>query len=61
MNPRLKRADILKTAERQEERLKDWAYRVRQVADKLSRPVASTVAPVEQSERSSLAPEMKTK
>lgn len=36
MSPRLKRADILKTAERQELQLKDWANRVRQVADKLS-------------------------
>jgi hypothetical protein len=43
MNPRLKRADILKTAERQEERLKDWAYRVRQAANKLSRSAASPV------------------
>lgn len=50
LNPRLKRADILKTAERQEERLKDWAWRVRQVANKLS-AAASVTSPVSTGER----------
>lgn len=35
MNRRLRRANILKTAERQDQQLKDWANRVRQVADGL--------------------------
>lgn len=46
LNPQLKRADILKTAERQEVKLKDWAYRVRRVADKLSVAAAPLAAPV---------------
>lgn len=41
--PKLKRADVLQTARRQEERLKDWAYRVRRVANELFSPVAATV------------------
>lgn len=46
MNAKLKRADILKTAEGQDLRLKDWAYRIRLVANRLS--AAATAAPVEQ-------------
>lgn len=42
--PRLKRADILKTARRQESQLKDWAYRIRQVANRLSAATTSSPA-----------------
>lgn len=48
IEPRLKRADILKTAQHQESQLKDWAYRIRQVADKLT---ATTSSPAAQPER----------
>lgn len=47
MNPRLKRADVLKTAEAQEQRLKDWAYRVRRVADRLFTAATSSPTPTE--------------
>lgn len=46
MAPRLKRSDILITAERQDDRLKDWAWRVRQVANKLSVDTAPIAAPL---------------